>query len=168
MRNRLAIFIFFALAVLFQACSFDTKEKAAKLSSELTAVNDSMYHFGRTWFEEFKVAVNTKDFSELPAHRTNLASFIDRKVEYIKKMEDVGGSEKYKQAELDILNFEKNTVLPKFVIFESFTANTTDEEIAEAYNVLMSTLNEEQEKLNVVYKLRDEYAEKNDFPLPVE
>lgn len=168
MRNRFTILFAFTLALLIQACSFDTKEKAAKLSGELTSVNDSMYHLGRAWFEEFKVAVNTKDFSELPAHRTHLAGFIDRKMEHIKKMEDVGGSEKYREAEMDILEFEKSTVLPKFIIFEGFTSATTDEEIAEAYNVLMSTLTEEQEKLNKVYKLRDDYAAKNDFPLPVE
>lgn len=168
MRNRFTILFVIAAAILLQACEFDKKEKARKLSTELTSVNDSMYHLGRVWLEEFKVAVNTKDFSELPQNRQNLSAFIDRKIEYISKMEDVGGSEEYRKAELDILKFEKNTVLPKFVIFESFGDSTTDEEIAESYNLLMSTINTEQEKLNKVYKLRDEYARKNEFPLPVE
>lgn len=150
------------------SCNWNRQEKAMKLTGKITAINDSLYRFGKIWLDEFKIAVNSKNFSELQPLRQNLEQFIDRNIVFIDNMDDVGNSEPIRKAELDILQFEKTTVLPKFLVFETFDTTTTDEQITEAYKGMMMTTSQEQEKLNKLYSLIDAYADKYEFPKPIE
>ena len=168
MPYRIAILSLLGIILLIAACNMNSREDAMKMSSELTSVNDSLSYFGKKWTDELEIAVNTSDFSKLGDIRSEIGVFIDRKLVHLGSMKDVGGSEDFRHAELEILKYERDTILPASAVFESFGAGTTDEEISSAYQALLNTTQREGEKLQVVYALRDKYAEKNDFPKPVD
>ncbi len=167
MAKHLYAYIIALLVIGMASCDLDKKEKAQKLSKDITAINDSLAYFVKDWVEEFKVSVNTKDFSRLGAIRQNMESYLDRKTAYLNATPDVGGSEELRKAELDYLLFEKNTVGKFLTVFEQFTDSTTDDEIAEAYNTSMSNVSGEDSKIENINRLQDEFADKNEFPKPI-
>jgi hypothetical protein len=152
---------------LLASCNLNKREDAIKLSSALMVANDSLSYYGRDWNEELKIAVNTRNFTGLPESRKKLESYIDRKISELKDMEDVGGSEKLRESEIDILSFEKNVIQTKFTAFEQFNANTPLPQITTAYESLLKERETEVKKMSAFEKLQDSYAEKNDFPKPV-
>lgn len=152
---------------LAASCDFNKKEKAMRLSSELSFINDSLFYYGKTWNDELKVAVNLSDYSKLKFIRQDLENYIDRKSEYIRNMEDVGGSEELRKAELEYLAFEKQVVRSKFTPFEQFDTSTSAETLAAAYENLLSSMEDEKPKLENFQKQQEAYAEKNDFPKPI-
>ncbi len=160
-------FILLGIILLITSCNLHKREDAMKLNNELAAINDSLYYIGRNWNEELKIAVNTKDFTGLPAVRLQMDDYIKNKIEYVSKMRDVGGSEELRKAELHFLQFEKSLISHGFQPFESFTDSSTDEQITEAYKALLQQVGDEQEHLANLSKLQDDYAEKNDFPKPI-
>lgn len=167
MAKHLYIFIISILLMSMAACDLNKKEKAQQFSNDITVINDSLAYYVKDWVEEFKVSVNTKDFSQLHGIRQGLEGYLDRKTTYLQGMEDRGGSEQLRTAELDYLAFEKNTVSRYLSVFEQFDSTTTDDQIAKAYNTSMANVGGEEQKILTINKLQDEYAEKNDFPKPV-
>lgn len=162
------VYIFLLLlAAGTSSCNFNKTEDAMRLSNELGFINDSLFYYGKTWNDELKVAVNLADYSKLKSIRLELEKYIDRKSEVIRNMKDVGGSKELREAELDYLAFEKSIVRTKFAPFENFTAQTTAQELAKAYEDLLSSMDEEKPKLDKFQHLQEKYAEKNDFPKPI-
>lgn len=167
-----------ASIVLFASCNLDNSDEAMHLSMQIGAVNDSLTWYGKQWSDELKVAVNSKDFSELPIIRGKMEAFIDRNVNEIKQMKDVGGSKDLREAELNLLYFDRDSVLPKFRSFESFNSNPNiknagydevyENTLTQTYTSLIKTLQGEEAKLKRVYDLRDKYADDNDFPKPID
>ncbi|OSZ82015.1 hypothetical protein CAP35_01725 [Chitinophagaceae bacterium IBVUCB1] len=138
------------------------------LCNEITQINDSLNYMGKVWGDEFKIAVNTKDFSHLPPYRKQVEDFIRHKTEHVKSMKDVGGSEKFRAAMLDILKYESDSIVTKMMVFESFTGDTPDEVIQLAVNNLFACTKEDLAKHDIMFRHLDEYADKNDFPRPIE
>jgi hypothetical protein len=156
-----------ALISVLASCNLNKREDAIKLSAALMVANDSLSYYGKEWNEELKIAVNTRNFTGLPPSRKQLEAYIDRKIAEIDAMEDVGGSQKLKAAEVDILAFEKTVIQTKFAAFEQFNANTPLDQITHAYESLLQQRETEVKKMEGFQKLQDSYAEKNDFPKPV-
>lgn len=154
--------------VLASSCNLTKHEDAIQLSNELVQVNDSLNHFGKVWGDEFKVAVNTRDFTHLQEFRQNIQYYISERSLHIRAMKDVGDSGPLRQSMLDILKFEDEVILPKMKTFERFDATTPDDTIKFAFQDMMYTTTEDLAKHDVMYKLLDEYAEKNDFPKPLD
>ncbi len=155
------------LIAVLGSCNINKREDAIKLSAALMVANDSLSFYGREWNEELKIAVNTKNFVELPRSRRRLELYIDRKIDELKAMNDVGGSEKLRQSEIDILSFEKSVIQSKFAVFEQFNESTPMDQLTKAYEALLQMRDEEVKKMSAFEKLQDSYAEKNDFPKPV-
>lgn len=155
-------------AGFFVSCNWNNREEAIKLCNELTRVNDSLNVMGKDWMDEFKPAVNTKDFTFLQPKRQHIQDYITQQTTYVKGLKDVGGSEKLRASLLDILQFENDVVLPKMKEFESFSGETSDDTIQKAFNELIVTTKEDMAKHEVMFKHLDEYAEKNEFPKPIE
>ncbi len=144
------------------------REDAQKLNSELLLINDSLNHYGKVWGDEFKVAVNTKDFTHLSELREDISTYLNQKSVFVRSMKDVGGSEAFRQSVLDILQFEKDVILPKMAAFESFDSATTDENIKAAFSDMMATTRDDLIKHDTMFRRMNAYAEKNDFPKPVD
>lgn len=160
--------IIISCIVFATSCNLTRHEDAFQLSNELVQVNDSLNHFGKIWGDEFKVAVNTRDFTHLEEFRQNIQYYINERSVHIRAMKDVGGSGPLRESMLDILKFENEVILPKMKTFETFNANTPEDTIKFAFQDMMSTTKEDLAKHDVMYKLLDEYAEKNDFPKPLD
>ncbi|MBS1773539.1 MAG: hypothetical protein JST82_11825 [Bacteroidetes bacterium] len=161
--------LFFAVLVLaFSACNMHKREDAIKISNDITNINDSLTVYGKMWTDELNIAVNTGDFTKLSGVRLQIERFIDGKIEYVGSIQDVGGSENFRKSELDILKFERDSILPRSAAFEYFNESTSDAAIQNAYNNLMHATKSEVVRMENVYKLGDEYAEKNDFPKPLQ
>lgn len=139
-----------------------------KYSNEIAATNDTLaYHSGK-WAGELKVAINTLDFSQLQPYRERMVQYIDRKVVEVQQMPNIGGSEKLQQAELEYLKFERTIVNKYFSVFEQMDSTTTLEAIENAYLQVMQQGQKEQQLQQDMQKLRDEYADKNNIPKPIE
>jgi len=165
MRLRFSIFVL--LTILVASCNLNRREDAMKLNNTLAGINDSLFFYGKNWNEELAVAVNTRNFSQLPDQRLRMEAYIDKNISRVGAMKDIGGSEVLKKTELEFLAFEKQLIQSKFSIFEHFTDSTSDAMLTEAYKSLLQYTGKEQEYLARLSKLQDEYAEKNDFPKPV-
>ncbi len=158
----------FVLMTIFASCDLDKQEEAMKFSNEIAATNDTLAIHSSKWAEELKIAINTLDFSQLSKYRTSLVNYIDRKITEVEQMENVGGSEDMQQAELEFLKFEKNVVNSYFSAFEQMDSTTSLETIENAYMLVMQQGEQEQKMQQNMQQLREEYADKNDFPKPIE
>lgn len=159
--------ILFILAVSLASCNLNRREDAMKLNNTLAAINDSLFYYGKNWNEELEVAVNTKDFSQLAPQRQGMEAYINKNIERVSEMEDIGGSEELRKTELEFLTFEKELIQNKFSLFEGFTDTTSIEVLTETYKTLIEFTGKEQQYLAKLSKLQDDYADKNDFPKPV-
>ncbi len=158
----------FILAISLVSCNWNKREDAMKICHEITQINDSLNYMGKVWGDEFRIAVNTKDFSHLPPYRKQIEDYIRNKTEHVKGMKDVGGSEKLRGSMLDILRYENDSIVTKMMIFESYNGDTPDDAIQLSMNNLFSTTKADLEKHDVMYRHIQEYADKNEFPRPIE
>lgn len=156
------------LMTVFASCDINKQEEAMKFSNEIAATNDTLAFHSSKWAEELKVAINTLDFSQLHKYRTNLTDYIDRKITEVEQMENVGGSEEMQKAELEFLRFEKGIVNTYFSAFEQMDSTTTLETIENAYMAVMQQGDKEQKMQQNMQKLREQFADKNGFPKPIE
>lgn len=158
------IFTIIIAVLIISSCGNEKKEECARLDASIGAINDTLLNYGQKWGEELEIAVNTLDFSELPATRLDLQSYIDRKIEYVEGLEPIGGADSLIAAELEFLKVERQIIANKFSAFEAFNDSVTMEELTAAYVEVQKSASQEQKHLEAVYKLRETYAEKNDFP----
>lgn len=158
----------FILALSLASCNWNKREDAMKICNEITQINDSLNYMGKVWGDEFRIAVNTKDFSHLPPYRKQIEDYIRNKTEHVKGMKDVGGSEKLRGSMLDILRYENDSIVTKMMVFESYNGDTPDDTIQLSMNNLFSTTKADLEKHDVMYRHIQEYADKNEFPRPIE
>ncbi len=156
-----------AAALSAASCNFNRQEEALRLSNELGFTNDSLFYYGKVWNDELRIAVKMEDFSTLQPIRSEMVGYIDRKIDHVKSMEDVGGSKDMRQSELDFLQFEKDIIQQHFAAFEQFDTATTTDELTVAYERLLRASEAEKAKLDRFHKLQEEYAEKNEIPKPL-
>lgn len=160
----LAIFCLFACLCFAVGC--DREVSALKLSTDLTKINDSLAGYGREWGDEFKKAYKTADFSGLYPIRAKMEAYVNRKIECVSGMEDVGGSRDFREKELEYLRFEKGLITNKFTRFEYFNSGTAPEELERAVSELMSASAQEQFVLEQLHEEVRKYADKNGLGSP--
>lgn len=161
---RLSAFSALLLLLLLSSCDFNKKEKCIALDSKIATTNDTLLKFGNDWGEELKIAINTLNFSGLQPIRTQMQVFIEQKMVEIKALDNVGGSEKLLATQMEFLELEKEIVINKLATFEQFTDAVQMSQLSDAYASMQVSAVKEQELLEKIHKLRDEYAEKNGFP----
>jgi hypothetical protein len=66
------------------------------------------------------------------------------------------------------LKFETEVVIPRLTAFEAFNDTTSDDEIKNAFNNMIATAKEDNDKRNMMFKCMSAYAVKNDFPKPLD
>lgn len=157
-----------ALPLCIVGCNFDKKEKAQALDTQIGRINDTLLVHAKHWGDELKIAINTLDFSQLEPARMRMQNYIDEKIEVMENVEHVGGSEALVNAELEYLNVERSIAADHFSTFEQFTDSVTMTELEDAYIAVEKGTEKEQEIIKRLHQLREEYAEKNDFPKYVE
>lgn len=154
--------------LLLTSCDFNKKEKCIVLDTKIAVTNDSLLQYGASWGEELHISVNTLDFSGLAPIRIKMEEFIDRKITEMKAMDNVGGSEKLLETELEFLQVEKEIVTTRLTVFEQFTDTVQMNSLSTALAATELSAVKERELLEKLHKLRDEYAEKNDIPKYIE
>lgn len=152
------------LMLLSVSCNFNKKEECVKLDNEIAAINDSLLWYGSKWGDELEISVNTLEFSGLKPIREEMEAYVERKIERVENMENVGGSEKLVETELKFLKIEKEIVQTKLTAFEQFTDSVTMEELSNTYADMQMSGMKEEELLKEIHRLREEYEEKNDIP----
>lgn len=155
------------LACLCFAAGCDREVSALKLSTDLTKINDSLARYGNEWGEEFKKAYETTDFSGLYPIRARMEAFVNRKIECVSNMKDVGGSRAFREKELEYLKFEKGLISSKFVPFEYFNSQTPPNDMEAAFNDLMTASAQEQFILEQLHKEVKQYADRNGLDTPI-
>ena len=135
------------------------------LNNRISLINDSLFYKGKAWGEEFQVAYNMADFSQLPPIRIDMEQYVIRSIDEVKHMEDAGGSEAFRQKELEYLEFERKIIQENFIRFESFTDTVSPAEMQSAYHALSRSADDEQRLLSELKTLQEAYAAKNDFVL---
>lgn len=168
MLNRFSAFTGILLIVLACSCNFNKKEKCMKLDNSVASINDSLLRYGAEWGEELHLAINTLDFTGLQPIRLKMDEYIGRKIEYVKDMDNIGGSEPLLEAELEFLHMEKDIVAGKLAVFERFTDSVAMDQLSTAYADMQLSALKEQELLKKIHTLREQYAEKNGFPKFIE
>jgi hypothetical protein len=155
------------LLLMIASCNLHKKEDAQKLSTDLYTITDSLNYYGKAWGAEFEIAVKTRDFTHLQPMRENMQDYIENNIISTMSMKDVGDSKQLRESLLDILHYEKDTILPKLTVFEHFD-NTTDEQVITiAYKDMISTSPADLKKYETMFRYLDDYADKNDFPKPL-
>lgn len=156
--------ILVTIVMILSACGA-SKQEVMHFNDDLTTINDSLFYKGKVWGEEFRIAFSTGDYSRLPAARAAMVSYIDKSIETVRNTKDVGDSRAFREAELDYLAFERDSILPRMEIFETFTDSTSREDIAAAYKNLLATAHMEQAKQEHLRRVQKEYADKNKIQL---
>jgi len=153
-----------ALLIIAQSCG-STKKKAFDFNQKLVGISTTLQSKGVAIGTELRSAMSSNDFSKIDSMSNNLTKYIDEQIDVVKKTENVGGSEKLKDAMLGFLGFEKEMVSAAFLPFGKLNANSTD---AEKQTVVENMLAKSKEEEGYLSKIRDaqrEYASKNGFKL---
>ena len=103
-------YLFFCIAVLSIAitgCKSD-KQKAIELNNKLASINDSLYKRGVNLGVVIRTSSSTHDFSKIAQYGSEMETFIDAKIVEVNKLENVAGSDKYKDAVAEFLNLEES------------------------------------------------------------
>lgn len=168
MFNRFSALTALLLIVLACSCNFNKKEKCIQLDHSIATINDSLLQYGAQWGEELQIAINTLDFSGLQPVRVKMQDYIDRKIEYVNDLDNIGGSEQLLAKELEFLEVEKVIVANKLSVFERFSDSVSMDHLSTAYADMQLSAVKEQDLLKEIHLLREQYAEKNDFPKFIE
>lgn len=168
MLNRFSAVTVILLIVLACSCNFDKKEKCLKLDNTISSINDSLLRYGAEWGDELQIAISTLDFSGLQPIRVKMQDYIDRKIVYVKDMDNIGGSEQLLEVELEFLEVEEEIVANKLSVFERFTDSVSMDQLSTAYADMQLSAVKEQDLLKRIQTLREQYAEKNGFPKFIE
>jgi hypothetical protein len=152
------------VAVIMGGCNFDKKEQCIKLDTMIGVINDSLAAQANVWGDELKIAVNTLEFAQLQPVRMKLQAYVEERMAYMQKVKNVGGSEELVKAEIEFLKTEKDIVENRFSLFEQFTDSVSMDELSSAMAYIQMGGETEQAQLAKIFKLREEYAERNGFP----
>ncbi len=139
-----------------------------QLDNAVATINDSLLRYGAEWGDELHIAINTLDFSGLQPVRVKMQAYIDRKIDYVEDLDNIGGSEALLAAELEFLEVEKGIVANKLAVFERFSDSTDMDQMSTAYADMQLSAVKEQDLLKEIHLLREQYAEKNGFPKFIE
>lgn len=144
----------------FQACTSTNKKAAAALSRKIDIINDTVFYLGKTWGENVGQAVVTKDYTVIAATRQKELDYVNKALETVATLPDVGGSEDLKNHELEFLQFEKQ-MFTNVAAIERFDETTSDEEILKTLDDLKLVAKHETDLLTNIQILQRAYAARN-------
>ena len=136
-----------------------------ELNNYFASINDTLYAGGKEWGNKLRTVMDSKAFDSLTPIRTKLQQYITVKQLQLKTMKDVGGSEKFRLAMLDFLNYEEKMMKEAFTPLEKLNKNSTDAEIKTAIDGLINLAGNEEAELKKVHLAQNEYADKNMFKI---
>jgi hypothetical protein len=139
-----------------------------ELNNYFASINDTLYAGGKAWGNKLNAIMETKAFDSLAPSRTKLQQFITVKLQELKTMKDIGGSEKFRLAMIDFLTFEDKMMKEAFAPLEKLSKTSTDEQIKTALNSLITLAGSEDAELKKVNVAQNEYAAKNGFTVEKE
>lgn len=162
--NRLpSLLVFFmGMLIFFSACN-DSKKEAEQNYKELSAINDSLYHYGQQWTDLLPDAVNTKNFTSLSPLRQAAEDFVESKLVHLRSIDEDGSFTNLKKAEINYLLLEKDIIHEGFGAFEQFNPETPDSLISDAYADLLAMIEQEEEEQQRLRSAFKEYAEQHEI-----
>jgi hypothetical protein len=160
-------YLFYFITVLSLAvtgCKSE-KQKAAELNNKLVALTDSLLERGMNLGTIIRTSSSTHEYSKIAEFGKELEIFIDAKISEANKLDNVAGSDKYKEATTKFLEFEKKLVKEAVIPFDKLNKNSSQEEINAAMQNLATLATDEQKYLNDVRVAQQEFAAKNSITL---
>ena len=145
------------------SCHSATKEQAQNMSAALLTINDSVSFKGRALGKCISMALRDKDYSRIGPLRQQYQDYIDSCGRAVKHMNDVGGSEQMRRAELAVLGFEKTMVQNDLVMFEKLKPESTPSEISVLFQIGNKDAKKEADFIAKFKEIQQEYAKKNGF-----
>lgn len=152
-----------AAFVAAAGCGMIKGKSALEFNDKLASCSDSLFTKGKRMGSEIGNAMKTHDFTAVTAMTNDLKQYIDKQLIEIEKLENVGGSDRLKEAMLQFLHFEKDLVGQAVMPFTKMNSSTPPEEIQTAVTTLMAKSSEENKYLEKVKTAQREYAQKNGF-----
>ena len=149
------------MAICLWSCTSPEKKKAQELSKSLSVINDSLAHRGKAFAEFLLQASRNKDFGKIAAARQAYEDYIDSCGRYVKRMEDVAGSEQLRRSELAVLGFEKHMVHVDLALFDNLSPDTDQARISGLFAIAKKDAETEEEFLSKFKEIQEEYVKKN-------
>lgn len=139
------------------------RENPQEFNATINNINDSIKIKGEAWGDAFGDAMNTLAFAGLKPAREDIERYVDAAIKRVENLGNVKGSKELKEAELEYLRYEKQTVHDVFMPFENFNAQTTYGELEQAANALAVASQQEQGRLDKVRLAQQQYLTKNNI-----
>ncbi|HXS38380.1 MAG TPA: hypothetical protein VN721_16885 [Flavipsychrobacter sp.] len=158
--------IIFILLVFASSQSF--AQTPVEYNNKLADVIVNLYNKGQAWGNKLaELDTTSKDYAKLTPIRKNIEHYIDSEIIVVKKMKDVAGSEKYREAIVTFLKSESDMIKKAFIPFEKLNSASTDTEVKTVIDGLTAASKGEAEHLQAVTAAQKEYADKNGFKIEV-
>ncbi len=162
-RTFISVGVAFTLFFACLSCSSPTKKEAQKLSNTLLVINDSVFARGKALGVCIGEAINNKDYTKIAPVRQSYEDYIDSCGRYVKHMDDTGGSEQLRRAELAVLGYEKNMVHNDLAMFEKLKPDARPNDISILFQIGKKDAKRESDLISKFREIQQEYAKKNGF-----
>lgn len=153
------------LPLLLSGCSLLDQRKAVAINDTIIRANNELGTRAESYGTLLGKAIAAKNYEALKPERVKLGQFVDSATNVISSMEDVGGSEEFRNYELQYLRFEKKFINEGFTPFEQFDSNTPMDELKTAWLRITDFAEKEKPFVTKLKSLQVAYAEKNHFKL---
>jgi len=153
------------LPLLISGCSLLDQRKAVAINDTIIRANTELGTRAQDYGTLLGKAIAARSYVALKPERIKLARFVDSTSGVISSMEDVGGSEEFRNYELQYLRFEKKFINEGFTPFEQFDGNTRMDELKTAWQRITIFAEKEKPFVTKLKSLQLAYAEKNHFKL---
>lgn len=156
----------FTVAVLVLSfCALQVMgQTPTEFNNKMIAATQGLATRGTKWGGKMaELSQGSKKFIELKPLRIDLEKYIDEEIAKLKVMKDVKGSQKFREAIISYLQFEKKLIDEAFMPFEKLGPKATEEQIKKATDNLVALAEKEDDYLKKVNEAQKEYANKNNF-----
>ena len=161
------LLLLLATGLIIAGCKY-TKKQAIEFNNKLSAISDSLYSRGKAAGVVINEAITNKDFAPVGIAGKKLEAFVREKIEAVKGMENVAGSENLKAAMLDFLEYEIKVSREAFGPFGELKAESTEEEVQAAITNLMDKSKDETTFMVKLKTAQSEFAKRNKFEIAKE
>lgn len=136
-----------------------------EFNDRLADITDSMYAMGQSWGTLFSEVRDERKFSELKPVRIRLEQFLDKEIEHLKAMKDVGSSKELRMGMISFLQFERSMAKTAFMPIEKLNSNSTEKQVDDAIEHLTTEAKKEEAELAKYALLQEAYAKTSGFKL---
>lgn len=148
------------------SCNVIQSKNALAFNDTLMKMNQQIVADATVWNDSLMAFKATGDYSKLKPVRLKIEQDIDNFIARATKIDAPGTTgEKFKNEELVYLKLEKDVISKGFGAFEAITPTTTDEEKQKISNYINTLIKSEQEELQNLRHVQEEFAKENKFKL---